>query len=342
MDENNFLITTLHASPQYKEDLLKLIESEFNYPGDQSYQTDFYPLFNLDNYKNLHLIIDIKNKTPVAHIGVHFKEITYAPLSLQYEVALLGGIVTHPQHRGKGLFQKLINSIHQQYSAQLLFFILWSDLSEMYVKYEYHQLGVTQQVGTESLTLENIPHHFKKVKLKELSTDQRNQIKNLYLKSNSQFLSFTRNDHDWSLIEKISSSNLYIHQEESKIIEYFFYEKGADLNDIIHEYYIIDWPAISHLKVWKPTCDPILGQKTIYSALFKIANKSQAIEFIKNISKDQIQINSIIEPEIKFTFKHQDYRLSINDFLQGLFGPNYIPDFQHFKIPIFFSGLDSI
>ena len=78
------LYTTLDKNPDLFDQLTNLIPKCFNYPKDQSFKVDFFPLMEKENWSNLHLITD-KNNEILAHIGLKILSINN-----QVQISLLG------------------------------------------------------------------------------------------------------------------------------------------------------------------------------------------------------------------------------------------------------------
>ena len=60
MTVNNFVLTTLSSNPEYFEEVIRLIEEEFHYSENQSFEMDFSPLVDPLNFENCFLYIDIR------------------------------------------------------------------------------------------------------------------------------------------------------------------------------------------------------------------------------------------------------------------------------------------
>ena len=81
-------ILNLADSPRFIMQTLTLIEQAFEYPSDQQFDTDFYPLFNKDNFQNCFVLVE-EDKV-LAHIGVKLRKLQVNKQT--HLVAMYGGI----------------------------------------------------------------------------------------------------------------------------------------------------------------------------------------------------------------------------------------------------------
>lgn len=324
--------TNLAESPVYYKDTIKLIESAFDYSSNNSFDIDFYPLMCEKNQKNCHLII--KDNKVVAHIGVLEKEITLNNKS--YPLAMYGGIAVHKNFRGQGLFKDLFNLVLKKYEHSSLH-LLWSDQLEMYAKFGFVP-AIEQIEFNESL---NDAEIFTPTKLSLLSDEEIHSLYSIY-KSSSE-LRVSRTLEDWEELKKITSTDLYIKKVNEKIVNYFFINKGEDLNGVIFE--VGDFRDIKEINNYGITWSPYDFEQEdidkLFAAVLKIGNNKNFISFITNYTQEHIKIINIESDSVKFTFEENNFELSHQDFLTGVFGPNRFEELSGLK-PLYISGLDSI
>lgn len=346
-----FTSSTLAKYPGLIKGTLELIETAFNYPENKSFDQDFFPIFNSSNFSNNHIIIN--NNKVIAHVGV--KSRLMEVNDLDFPVVLLGGIAVDDKFRGKGLLKKLLESIFLLHREKASMFILWSNLDKLYEKFGFHQAGGQAEIGN-SVFREKDLKKYKKTSFKKLSSRELDEIKYIY--KNSTLRSFTtlsRDNNDWSEIQKITSTELYINRNpQGKIISYFCKNKGHDLIDIIHEFGHLEsyrkqfLLELSNYKLWFPETKADKHKLTIrqlmYLASFKIGNANLFGDFIKEWSQKKITVSTIdpIKSIVKFNFKDEYYEQKIGNFLTNIWGPSPLEEFRDLGKPLYFSGLDSI
>ncbi len=337
--KNNFLLTNLQEHSSRQKDLLSFIERCFQYEKSNSFLKDFAPLFSEDNFKNLFFIIEEKTQEIIAHAGALNKKLFYLPNSFEDDVILIGGVCTHESFRGQGLSSLLLDHIHQQFSSSL-FFILWSEKNSFYEKFNYYEVGQIFQTGSQAFN-----HHssYSSNNFLNISDLEKEQIKKLYLKNANSFLTLKREEKDWRTIEKMSSTKLFFKKNGDTISHYFFYEKGQDLHEIIHElspHSLENILPLSMNKVWTPI--PFENYDEIfYNSLIRIGSKKKFSKFLEKFLSSQFLIKDLSTNSISFSLNSYDYQLEIKALLQGIWGPNFIEEFS--CVPtLYFTGMDSI
>lgn len=339
----NLTINKLSDVPQHYKRTIKLIEKCFEYQKGQSFEIDFYPLINQHNLENCYIIHD--SKEVIGHVGLQIKNIAQ-----RTPVAFLGGIAIEPEFRGKGLFKTLLEYVISKYTDKVAMFVLWSDKPDLYKKFSF-SLAAGQLTSISSKTINEIPNEFKHSKFHELDEQTFTQIKDLYLSTSLNYLTVSRDESDWEKIKKISSCDLfYKTNDEGHIESYFVMNKGRDLQNIIHEIGHIPsvkesfLKKISSFQVWVPEREKnfLSNYQTSYLALFRIANKRFFKKFIEEWSEEQISLNKITSSDIHFTYQEKKFTVDIESFLNYIWGPYPIKEFENVGRPLYFSGLDSI
>ena len=329
------MYTNLKDSPEFVQKTLNLIEESFGYDNANSFKIDFYPLFNKSNFKNCHILVD--NNNVVAHIGQLTKSITIGEAT--YDLSMYGGISVNSQYRGKGIFKEFFRTIKDKYTNYALH-LLWSDKIELYKKFKFYPcIGMYEYPKNQN----NYPLSDLKIErsdLKNLSEKELKIIEQIY--SHNDEIRINRNNMNWNEIKNISSAQLFLIKRNSQIENYFFINKGADLDGVIHEYghINIEYQKVlsNYGKVWASTKMTDSAQP-LFAALCSPGEKDLFNLFVKSLCG--IQISSLSQKEVKFKFLDSLYTQPVNEFLIGILGPNRYKELNDSK-KLFISGLDSI
>lgn len=331
-------ITTLKTAPHLYKATLSLIEKAFQYEKPNSFAVDFAPLIDESNFHNCFIITDASENV-IAHIGVCERKIAGFP------IAMLGGIAVDEAHRGEGYFQELIQEVISEKRSDVAFFMLWSDQEKLYKKYGFYLCGTQLEIASSGNKKK-----YSQTKLHSLNEKQLKELKAIYQKSFSGFYSTTeRTDADWTLLSKITSSDLYLKEENNEIHSYFFMNKGQDLQGIIFEYgskgEMKDLiPEISAFgKVWIGS-DVIKSDEIQYQFFLAPADTRLFGEFIAHYTNGKIIIREMnpMKQEVYFYFNEELLSLETEDFLRGVFGPGIFEEIESEIKPLFMSGLVSI
>jgi predicted N-acetyltransferase YhbS len=322
------------------ESTLKLIERSFEYKKPHSFAVDFAPLVDKSNHHNCFIYID-ENDDVLAHIGV--KERTISFQGSQFSVCLLGGIAVDEKHRGEGIFQTLLNDILAEKRSDTTLFLLWSNLEKLYNKFGFHLCGTQFE-----LALERKATPFQRTLLKNLSLEEKNELKSLYKSSfSARYLTLERTEKDWKELEEILSADLYIRKKDGLMQDYYFMNKGQDLSDVIYEYgskndfknYLGE--LAQYGKVWMGT-NFLECENLQYQFFMAPGDLKLFANFVLSITGEKFAIRNInlMKQEVFFDFNDETLSLGIDEFLRGLFGPGI---FEEIEVPfLFISGLDSI
>ncbi len=191
---------------------------------------DEYPLaFSETNMKNVHLIRD--QEKIIAHAVIE-PMIIKTPYHL-FKVALIGSVVTDPEHRGQGLSKKIIQECLQSAHDQSCdFAILWTDLYNFYAQMGFELAGheVALHFG------KNFKGHIKP-QLKILETN----------KVSAEALLKVYNKHSLKSIRSLTDLQKYLSIPQSQLLTawnqltneieaYCVIGKGADFYNYIHEW----------------------------------------------------------------------------------------------------------
>ena len=231
-------ISTLKNNPEFYEQVLNLIEQEFNYQKKNKFDLDFYPLINKNNWENCFLLLNENKDFLIGHIGI--KERYFKYNSELIKSALIGGIAIHHQFQKKGYFTSFFDQLLENLKNKYDVMILWSEQEKLYQRFGFNR---TTSLELNSLEHDTI-HYLKKngynqTKLANLTVREFSQIKKLYeIEIENKFLCPRRESNNWDEIIKTSTIDLLLKKEDDQIISYCFVNKGQDLINFIHEYAI--------------------------------------------------------------------------------------------------------
>lgn len=328
-------VTNLKNSPELVTQTLNLIERSFEYTPEHSFDVDFYPLFNKDNFLNCFVVVE--DDRVLAHIGRLTK--IFKVNNQDYSFNMYGGIAVDEGARGKGLFKEFFHEILSRETNNIVFSLLWSEKVDLYRKFSFYPC-----IELNAYNQTNVTYHksFKveKRSLRDLNESELNRIKSLYNQNNE--LRPKRDDHNWVDLAKIHSSDLYLIYKEDKIVNYFFMNKGQDLTNIIHEYGYIDEEQLSLMlqygQVWSTFVSDKQKLNQLFGSLARINNRKLFTDYVRSYAG--LELTNITDSYIDFDFEGKRHQFAHEEFLQGLWGPGR---FQELSInPLFICGLDSI
>jgi predicted N-acetyltransferase YhbS len=333
-------IFPLSEKPSCVEATIKLIEKSFQYKKPNSFEIDFAPLIDKSNHKNCFIMLD-ENENVLAHIGVRDRFFTLN--NKKFPVTLIGGIAVDEARRGEGIFQELFQDVLAEKRSDTSLFLLWSDLEKLYNKFGFHLCGTQFELsnGTEQSPFINTTYS-------ALNDDEKKQIRELYKDSFAKnYLTLNRDDHEWDLISKVTSANLFVHKHNGRIESYYFQNKGQDLPGIIYEYgtkkdftaYLKEISAYG--KVWMGK-DFVETENLQYQFFMGTGDLRLFTDLILEITDKQFAIRNVnlMKQEVFFDFNEETLSLELPDFLRGVFGPGVFEELE--LKPVFLSGLDSI
>ena len=342
MYRDDITVSNLKESPNYRNELISLIESSYNYQNKNSFEIDFFPLMKISNAENNIILIKASTKELIGHIGVSNRDLCFNKNT--YPVILIGGIVINSKFQKQGYFSLLMKKVLTKYNDNL-FFLLWSDLNLLYKKFGFIEAGIQIKSGNKRFfPQENI----KQTKLNLLSHQHQNQIRELYKNEYSQYFTFAREKKEWDDISQITSIDILYTVKNNSISSYLFKGKGEDLNDIVHESAgnLRQYNLNNNFIQWLPSNYKISKlDKISFLALFKVNNTKLLKKLIYQVSNQNININNIDHSNKTFTLSSRDknYIMSECDLLNTLFTPRFHTELSKFLfMPTFFSGADSI
>lgn len=342
MGKNFPQVTNLKEKPLLFEKTIQLIEESFKYQAPHSFKNDFAPLIDGKNHENCFILID-ENENVLAHIGVKEKFITL--FETKFSFTMLGGIAVDEKHRGLGHFHTLMSDVLAEKRSDTALFLLWSDQEKLYSKFGFFLCGDQ----FEFPHLSNAKKDFVQTKLSSLNDGEKKELYEIYETSfQKNYVSFDRSIDDWKTIERISGADLFIKKDNNQITDYFFMNKGQDLNGVVYEYgSLTSWEDVitsaqAYGKVWSAL--PVQETENHqYQYTLCPSDKKQLIQFIYAYTQGMIKIRDInhIKNEVYFDFNEETLSLELQDFFRGIFGPGAFEELENWK-PIYISGLDSI
>lgn len=245
-----YLITPLSDKPEYKKEVIELIERSFEYASDQKFETDFHLLFNDKNHQNCFLILDQSSKQLIGHIGT--KPRFFHVESKKIKTVFIGGIAIKENYRGRGVFKSAFKTILEALKNDYEYAFLWSENPNIYRQYGF------QEIETLEININNPEHTeqslkeigFEKTKLQFISENKLSEIKKLYKEEiNLKFISPSRSDQIWNEVINTSSIDLFIKNDSSgSLSAYCMVGKGQDMKGFIHEYASTDTKTIYEIK----------------------------------------------------------------------------------------------
>lgn len=319
-------VKTLSDSPQKLNDCIMLIEQSFNYDEDESFKEDFSPLVDHLNHENCYFLED--NGDVVATLFTLPRILTYKDEKIP--VLFLGGISVSDEKRGAGLFRTLLETILLLNPHYVLYF-LWSDLAQLYEKFNFYEFGIIKEIDCTNESKQDI---------KAFESDHTTTIVKDYLELKNSYLVPHREEHHWHLL--LQNKSVDILEDENQNI--YLVNKGMDLENICHEFHPQSAPLIPGYKNWRlPTQEPTDKEGILrYMGFLRLGNLEGLNNLIQKTSNGRL---SIIEKEndlIKVNFDGEVYELGERDFIQGLWGPGKVEEWEGLVPDILVPGFDSI
>lgn len=332
--------TTLAKNPELFDQVIGLCESSFGYKNHQSFATDFAPLMTVMNHEHNHVFLNDKNQV-IGHIAAKKRNITLAHNTREknFLFTLLGGICVAQESRGQGHLQEMMQIVLDLYKNKTSFFLLWSDLSRLYEKFSFIEAGILYQYKKPSSI--NNPFHLRK--LKSFNEKEFQSLQSLYQLNLDQTIRFTRNNRDWDEIREIESADWWLDESSQ---QYFVINKGRDLEGIVYEHFLTSPETIEqvtqHYTLWSARELDLENQSSLYLGFMKLANLKECQEFFEMASKDKLKIIKMEDHKLTFKLDGEEFTLSHQEFLRGIWGPDFIAELSALIPPFFISGLESV
>lgn len=301
---NTISIISLSKLPDYYEEVIRIIEQELAYSADNSYERDFYPLVNSNNWENCFLIF--LNQNLIGHIGI--REINFTLKDIKLPILFLGGICIKKEYQGRGLFKLAFTDVLKKFQHQHALHFLWSGHQELYKKFHFYEVGQIFQTGNDNfVNLQSFSHK----KLNMLSIDEKEFLLQCYKNSFSQYVKVDRSPQDWENIFQMSSVDVFFQLKDQKKIGYFLINKGQDLQDIIHEIGAIDEFNLSQLieenekfKLWLPNpLHHLESSTTLFLGQVRIENFSLLNDWLQKLNIAPLSEQKSLEENTRELFQ---------------------------------------
>lgn len=326
-------MTNLEESPHFLGQSIELIERSFGYDKKYSYKDDFCILYQKENLKNCFLLVESDKVLATACL---------IPRKLsdglfETPVCFIGGLCSHEDIRGQGVFKNFFQSVLDNHTKEYSLIMLWSELSDFYRKFDFFEAGSLYEYTKDSIDHKESDHY---TLAKHLTNQDITQLKRLYKKTYQNCFTPLRSDHDWDVLIHHQSIDLYIEKDDSKIVNYFFANKGMDLKNIIHESTELVLPKNIDFKLWSP--NPSVKAIKKYLAFIKLNDNSAAKDLISVLSNNEMELIAQKDNHISFLFKNEEFTLSLSEFITGIFGPDNFKEFSDFNTSIWIPGYESV
>jgi len=318
-------VKTLESKPEQFDECIKLIEKSFNYEDPFHYDEDFKLLTCPENYSNC-FFIENESEDVIATLFTLPRNLLFQEHSLK--VLFLGGISVRDQDRGAGIFKSLLETVILLNQDCALFF-LWSDLSNLYEKFSFYEFGLIEETAAPNEVPFNVT---------PFNEEDKDKVKIKYINLKDQFLLPERNQSDWNHLFK--SSSIKNHRDEKG--NFYFLDKGMDLQGICHESHPINAPHLDNYSSWivNPTAETSNALR--YMGFLRLGNLELLNEFIVKTSKGRLSLLEFDSNIIKVEFDNELYEIGQKDFIQGIWGPGQIKEWAGLIPPIIVFGFDSI
>jgi len=321
-------VKNLNDNPEGLNSCLKLIENSFNYPTEHSYKEDFSLLFHENNLKNCFFLES--EEGPVATLFTLPRILKYK--SIELPVLFLGGISVKDEARGAGLFRTLLETI-LMLNQDCAFFFLWSDLSQLYEKFNFFEFGLIEEIDfTNQESSDLLP----------LTAEDYMELKRLYENVHEINLLPKRSPDDWEILK---SSNVISKGKDNKSNSDNFYlcNKGFDLQGICHERHPSKAPLLKGKVNWNLLQDNPDGNKVLrYMGFIRLGNIDLISGFVSQVTNNRIKIQETSGSKMTISFDNEIFEMEAKDFIQGLWGPGKIHEWVGLVPDIMVYGFDSI
>ncbi len=317
-------VKTLKDSPQKTSECVELIEQAFGYDNQYSYKDDFSPLFHEHNLENCFFIEEDDQVTAT---------LLTLPKILEYKdqklpVLFIGGIGVRDEKRGAGLFRSLLETVILLNGSYALF-LLWSDLSDLYEKFSFYEFGNIE---------ENDLSDTQPIELSKFPPEELETIIKSYQELSQTSLVPHRTPEDWhDLFQSHSIKHLTDGQGH-----FYFLNKGMDLQGVCHERHPINSPDLEGYANWNyfPKNPEQISR---YMGFIRLGNLEMLSDFIEKTSNKRLFIvERNPEGMITVSFDGDYYDLSERDFIQGIWGPGKIEEWDNLIPELIIFGHDAI
>ncbi len=321
-------VKTLAECPEKLNECLLLIEESFNYDQSHSFKEDFALLIDKENFQNCYFLLE--EDLVAATLFTLPRTLLYKDEKLP--VLFLGGISVRDEKRGGGLFRTLLETILLLNPNYGLYF-LWSDLAQLYEKFNFYEFGMMKEIDqSDSKNNEE--------ELKPFSSDHTPQLIKSYMSLKDNFLVPERDEHHWHILLQNKSINIL----EDSAQNIYLVNKGMDLQGICHEHHPLNAPLVPGYKNWRLIENPNQEESNtlLYMGFLRLGNLEPLNKLIEKTSQGRLSIVEQDQGLIRVNFDGEVYELGERDFIQGLWGPGKVEEWQGLIPEIMIPGFDSI
>lgn len=164
----------------------------------------------------------------ISHVAILDREFQH-PL-IRMKVGLIGSVITHHNHRGKGLATQLIEQACLELKRRgCVIGLLWSDQVDFYLPLGFHRSGREQDLRFSPKLKMGNPGD---VRPMDFAKDA-HFIWRLYQKQNCRL---DRSLEEQKKLLKIPNAKVFVTEKEGKLSSYIVINKGSDFTDFIHEW----------------------------------------------------------------------------------------------------------
>ena len=319
-------VNNLKNDPNRLTDCIKLIENSFKYSEEHSFSRDFNLLVDKSNHHNCYFVEE--NDQVLATVFTLPRVLAFNK-SNSLPVLFIGGISVSPDCQGQGIFRSLFETV-LSLNSDFGLYLLWSDLSSLYEKFDFYEFGLIEEViGTSEVS-----------ELNNLSLEDFNNLKSKYEQLNKSCILPKRTDSEWELLWNNKSINKLCDSHRNV----YFLDKGMDLQGIIHESYLHADKNLTSFPLWKFDPNEDSDQISRYMGFMRIGNIELLSKFVHEISNGEISISGRLDNNklLNVFYLGDNYEMSDKDFIQGLWGPGRIEEWSSVIPSLVIFGFDSI
>lgn len=318
-------VKTLAEMPQKLNECIELIENSFDYDNQHTIKEDFNVLFEESNFENCYFLLE--QDEVVSTLFTLPRRLKFKDQSIP--VLFIGGISVRDENRGAGIFRSFLETILLLNQDNALF-LLWSDLSQLYEKFNFFEFGLIEEIDLR---------HEDKDKLKHFTDRSIETIIQDYQKLSQTLMIPERSEHEWHLL--LQSKSIDILESETGSI--YMVNKGMDLQNICHEYHPQNSSPIKGFINWRLTDGtPKSNNPLRYMGFVRLGNVKYLNNMIEKTSNGRLKLISHDNGMLKVQFDQEEYNLPEKDFVQGIWGPGKVTEWQGLVPDIFIPGFDSI
>ena len=209
------------------------------YPIQGEYPTILSP----ENQERM-LTLTQKNSTRlqiISHAAYYpFKAIIS---NINFKVAGIGSVVTHPDYRGKKLGSKLMNRLLVNINKEKFdLSILWTDLFSFYENFDFKRVGRERHLHLTSDELSKLKFNPTSLDIKSYKIGSEpnrkllKEVSSLLKLYEKGYFNIIRSPEMMKSYLKIPNTQVFLAFQGGTLVSYMIMGKGADLHSYIHEW----------------------------------------------------------------------------------------------------------